>query len=54
MLGDSTKARTELGWKPTYDLEALVNEMVDSDLELAKKEKNLKEHGYEVLVPQEF
>ena len=53
LLGDSTKARTELGWKPTYDLEALVNEMVDSDLELAKKEKTLKEHGYEVLVPQE-
>ncbi len=53
LLGDSTKARNELGWKPTYDLEALVNEMVDSDLELAKKEKTLREHGYEVLVPQE-
>lgn len=53
LLGDSTKARNELGWKPTYDLEALVNEMVDSDLELAKKEKTLKEHGYKVLVPQE-
>ena len=53
LLGDSTKARTELGWKPTYDLQALVNEMVDSDLELAKKEKTLREHGYKVLVPQE-
>ena len=53
LLGDSTKARNELGWKPTYDLEALVNEMVDSDLELAKKEKTLREHGYKVLVPQE-
>ncbi|MGN0018464.1 MAG: GDP-mannose 4,6-dehydratase [Candidatus Gastranaerophilaceae bacterium] len=53
LLGDSTKARNELGWKPTYDLEALVNEMVDSDLELAKKEKTLRENGYQVLVPQE-
>jgi len=53
LLGDSTKARNELGWKPTYDLQALVNEMVDSDLELAKKEKTLREHGYKVLVPQE-
>lgn len=53
LLGDSTKARKELGWKPTYDLEALVNEMVDSDLELAKKEKTLRENGYQVLVPQE-
>lgn len=35
------------------ELQALVNEMVDSDLELAKKEKTLREHGYEVLVPQE-
>ena len=53
LLGDSTKARTELGWKPTYDLRALVKDMVASDLELAKKEKTLKEQGYEVLVPQE-
>ena len=53
LLGDSTKARNELGWKPTYDLEALVNDMVDSDLELAKKEKTLRENGYKVLVPQE-
>ncbi|MBR1681432.1 GDP-mannose 4,6-dehydratase, partial [bacterium] len=30
LLGDSTKARTELGWKPTYDLRALVKDMVES------------------------
>ena len=53
LLGDSSKARRELGWEPKYDLQALVNEMVDSDLELAKKEKTLRENGYEVLVPQE-
>lgn len=53
LLGDSTKARTELGWKPTYDLRALVKDMVQSDLELAKKEKTLREQGYKVLVSQE-
>ena len=53
LLGDSTKARTELGWKPTYDLKALVKDMVQSDLELAKKEKTLREQGYKVLVSQE-
>ena len=53
LLGDSTKARNELGWKPTYDLRALVKDMVASDLELAKKEKTLREQGYNVLVPQE-
>ena len=53
LLGDSSKARRELGWKPTYDLRGLVKEMVASDLELAKKEKTLRENGYQVLVPQE-
>lgn len=53
LLGDSSKARKELGWKPKYDLKMLVKEMVASDLELAKKEQTLKEHGYEILIPQE-
>lgn len=53
LLGDSSKARRELGWKPKYDLKMLVKEMVASDLELAKKEKTLRENGYRVLIPQE-
>ena len=53
LLGDSSKARRELGWAPKYDLKALVKEMVESDLELAKKEKTLRENGYKVLIPQE-
>ena len=53
LLGDSTKARTELGWKPKYDLQMLVKEMVASDLELAMREKTLKDSGYQILVPQE-
>lgn len=48
LLGDSTKARTELGWKPSYDLQALAKEMVAEDLKLAQKEKLLKAHGFEV------
>jgi GDPmannose 4,6-dehydratase len=31
LLGDSTKARTELGWKPSYTFDELVNEMVQND-----------------------
>ena len=31
LLGDSTKARTELGWQPTYTFEELVCEMVEND-----------------------
>jgi GDPmannose 4,6-dehydratase len=32
LLGDSTKARTLLGWKPSYDLEGLISDMVESEL----------------------
>ncbi|HYM93699.1 MAG TPA: GDP-mannose 4,6-dehydratase, partial [Chitinophagaceae bacterium] len=32
LIGDATKARTKLGWKPKYDLAALVKEMVANDL----------------------
>ena len=53
LLGNSAKARRELGWEPKYDLKQLVKEMVAEDIELAKKEKVLKEKGYKVLIPQE-
>jgi GDPmannose 4,6-dehydratase len=46
LIGDPTKAMTKLGWKPKYDLAALVKEMVVSDLEIFKKELLLKENGY--------
>lgn len=38
LIGDPTKAMTKLGWKPKYDLPALVKDMVVSDLVLFKKE----------------
>ena len=34
LLGDPTKAKTQLGWTPEYDLAGLVKEMVQSDLKL--------------------
>ena len=46
LIGDPTKAITKLGWKPKYDLAALVKEMVASDLDIFKKELLLKENGY--------
>ena len=49
LIGDASKARKKLGWKPTYDLPELVKEMVQSDLELMKKESYLKEGGYSTL-----
>jgi len=38
LLGDATKARQQLGWKPAIDFDALVKLMVDADLALAKRE----------------
>lgn len=35
LLGDPTKAKTQLGWEPRYDLRAMVQEMMESDLKLA-------------------
>jgi GDPmannose 4,6-dehydratase len=46
LIGDPTKSRTKLGWKPKYDLQGLVREMVAADVELFQKEKLLKESGY--------
>jgi GDPmannose 4,6-dehydratase len=48
LIGDPTKAQTQLGWQPAYDLPALVKEMVASDVELFKKDKLLQESGYYV------
>ena len=38
LLGDATKITTTLNWKPEYDFEALIKDMVDSDMENIKKE----------------
>ncbi|MBZ9570685.1 GDP-mannose 4,6-dehydratase [Methanobrevibacter sp. TMH8] len=40
LLGDPTKAKNELGWKPKISFDQLVKEMVASDLELIKEKTN--------------
>lgn len=49
LIGDATKARTQLGWKPKHSLRDLVTEMVRNDLKLMKKERYLKEGGFQVM-----
>ena len=49
LIGDASKATTKLGWKPKYDLQMLVSEMMQSDLELFRKDKFLKEGGHKVI-----
>jgi GDPmannose 4,6-dehydratase len=38
LLGDATRARNELGWKPKVDFRGLVKMMVDADIALAERE----------------
>jgi len=42
LLGDASKAFEKLGWEPTTDIHALIKEMVDEDLKLAKIEQASK------------
>jgi GDPmannose 4,6-dehydratase len=53
LLGDPSKAKTELGWVPEITLDQMVAEMVASDLAGAKKDAMLRLHGYEVAVSKE-
>jgi GDPmannose 4,6-dehydratase len=47
LIGDPTKAMTKLGWKPKYNLESLVVDMMDSDIRLMQKENYLREGGFQ-------
>jgi GDPmannose 4,6-dehydratase len=49
LIGDPEKAKSVLGWKPKYDLEALVKEMVQADINLFKKDLDLINAGHKVL-----
>jgi GDPmannose 4,6-dehydratase len=48
LIGDPSKANKQLGWKPRYNLDMLVKEMVEADIELFRKEKILKESGFAI------
>ena len=49
LIGDASKAKKKLGWSPKYSLDALIEDMIFSDIKLFKKENYLKEGGFTVL-----
>ena len=46
LLGDSSKARKALNWRPKVSFDELIDMMIAADLELARKEKTLRDAGF--------
>jgi GDPmannose 4,6-dehydratase len=49
LLGDPSKAREKLGWKPETSFGDLVAEMVSRDLQAARRDHLLSTHGFDVM-----
>jgi len=47
LIGDPTKSKEKLGWTPKYDLPALVEDMMNSDIRLMQKQDYLREGGFD-------
>jgi GDPmannose 4,6-dehydratase len=48
LLGDPTKAKQKLGWKPKHDLHSLVKDMMQSDLALFSRDRYLLDGGHKI------
>ena len=49
LIGDPSKAKNKLGWVPEHDLAYLVKDMMQSDIDLMKKDVTLLNAGHEIL-----
>jgi GDPmannose 4,6-dehydratase len=49
LIGDPTKAKEQLGWIPEYELKDLVKDMMQSDVQLMRKDVDLLKAGHEIL-----
>jgi GDPmannose 4,6-dehydratase len=48
LMGDPSKSKTILGWKPKHTVDALLQEMVDADLNLMRRDSHLKQGGFRI------
>jgi GDPmannose 4,6-dehydratase len=53
LLGDPTKSKIKLNWKPEYDLPALVEDMMVSDIMLLEKELSFLDADFSILKEKE-
>lgn len=49
LLGDSRKARDRLGWSPRISFRDLVREMMSADLNLARRDALVRNHGFQAI-----
>lgn len=49
LIGDASKAKNKLGWVPEYNLQDLVEDMMQSDINLMKKDQYLNKGGYKIM-----
>jgi GDPmannose 4,6-dehydratase len=49
LIGDATKARSKLSWEPKYNLNMLIEDMMQNDIKEMQKDAYLKEAGYRIL-----
>ena len=49
LIGDATKARKKLGWKPTLDLQQMIEEMIAADLEEARKDQHMQSGEFKTI-----
>lgn len=53
LLGDSSRAKEKLGWKPKIPFRELVAEMVREDLNRAERDELIENHGYRTMAYHE-
>jgi GDPmannose 4,6-dehydratase len=53
LLGDPSKAKRELGWVPRTSFDELVREMVEADLNIARRDALAVAHGFNAFTVQE-
>ena len=49
LLGDPSKAKDRLGWKPKTTIKEMVYEMMKNDINIAKRDELIKAHGYKTM-----
>lgn len=54
LIGSPDKAKEKLGWKPKYNLQELVEDMVNSDLQLLKRDICLINGGFDIVSSPEY